>query len=89
MKKSFCYAPTNLDKRISKLDVSLADIVEENEDGLRVPSDSCSGVYCSTLRGLYDEHHLCFSSVSEDADFLEKIPYQNPCTCLHCQQWML
>lgn len=76
MKKSFCYAPTPLDKRISKLDVSLADIVEEDEDGMRVPSDSCSGVYCSTLRGLYDEHHpdehIDWESM-EDSEVIKKL----------------
>lgn len=76
MKKNFCYAPTKLDKRISRLDVSLADIVEENEDGLRVPSDSCSGVYCSTLRGLYDEHHpdehVDWESM-EDSEVIKKL----------------
>lgn len=76
MKKSFCYSPTKLDIRISKLDVSLADIVEENEDGLRVPSDSCSGVYCSTLRGLYDEHHpdehVDWESM-EDSEVIKKL----------------
>lgn len=57
MKKTFCYAPTQADKRISKLDVSLADYIVEDEDGLKVPSDDCKGLYCATLRGLYDEHH--------------------------------